>query len=345
MGKKSFIFAAVIVSFLLIGVVAVYAYDSGRKDEIAKGVSIGGVDVGGLTAAKARLRLRHRIVAPLKQSVTARYRGRRFTLTAEQARVSVDIDRSVQAAVDRSRAGGVLSRTVRGLTGGKVNARLDVNIAYDRGAVSRLVARVGRQLARPAVDAKVDISGSGVAAKRSHRGLAVDTRGLSRALKRQVTSRTARHEVPVRVTKVKPKVSTHELASKYPSVIVINRSAFTLHLFTHLKDAKDYRIAVGKAGLETPAGLYNIQDKQVNPSWHVPNSAWAGSLAGTVVPPGPSDPIKSRWMGIYNGAGIHGTDDIGSLGSAASHGCVRMAIPDVQDLFDRVDIGTPVYVA
>jgi lipoprotein-anchoring transpeptidase ErfK/SrfK len=102
---------------------------------------------------------------------------------------------------------------------------------------------------------------------------------------------------------------------------------------------------VGMQGLETPAGLYHIQDKQVNPSWHVPNSAWAGSLAGKVIPPGPQDPIKARWMGFFNGAGIHGTDEIGSLGHNASHGCVRMAIPDVETLYDQVSVGTPVYVA
>ncbi len=82
----------------------------------------------------------------------------------------------------------------------------------------------------------------------------------------------------------------------------------------------------------------------VNPAWHVPQSDWAGSLAGTVVPPGPSNPIKSRWMGIYNGAGIHGTDAISSLGTAASHGCIRMAIPDVAELSEQVDVGTPVYI-
>jgi lipoprotein-anchoring transpeptidase ErfK/SrfK len=102
---------------------------------------------------------------------------------------------------------------------------------------------------------------------------------------------------------------------------------------------------VGRQGLETPAGLYSIQDKQVNPSWHVPNSAWAGSLAGKVIPPGPADPIKARWMGFAGGAGIHGTDELSSLGSAASHGCVRMAIPDVEQLYDQVSVGTPVYVA
>jgi lipoprotein-anchoring transpeptidase ErfK/SrfK len=101
---------------------------------------------------------------------------------------------------------------------------------------------------------------------------------------------------------------------------------------------------VGQQGLQTPAGLYHIQDKQVNPSWHVPLSSWAGPLAGQVIPPGPDDPLKARWMGIFNGAGIHGTAETWSIGHAFSHGCVRMFIPDVIDLYNRVQVGTPVYI-
>jgi lipoprotein-anchoring transpeptidase ErfK/SrfK len=96
--------------------------------------------------------------------------------------------------------------------------------------------------------------------------------------------------------------------------------------------------------MDTPAGLYNIANKAVDPAWHVPNSDWAGSLAGQSIPPGPSNPLKARWMGIFEGAGIHGTEDTGSLGTAASHGCVRMAVDDVIDLFDQVEVGTPIYI-
>jgi lipoprotein-anchoring transpeptidase ErfK/SrfK len=78
----------------------------------------------------------------------------------------------------------------------------------------------------------------------------------------------------------------------------------------------------------------------------VPNSPWAGSLAGQVIPGGaPNNPLKARWLGIYNGAGIHGTSDVGSLGSAASHGCIRMAVPDVMKVYDEVPVGAPVYIA
>ena len=88
-----------------------------------------------------------------------------------------------------------------------------------------------------------------------------------------------------------------------------------------------------------------MQNKAENPAWHVPNSDWAGDLAGKVIPGGRADnPLKARWLGIYNGAGIHGTDAIGSLGTAASHGCIRMAIPDVEELYDKVPVQTPVYI-
>jgi lipoprotein-anchoring transpeptidase ErfK/SrfK len=78
----------------------------------------------------------------------------------------------------------------------------------------------------------------------------------------------------------------------------------------------------------------------------VPNSAWAGDLAGKVIPGGdPKNPIKARWLGIFDGAGIHGTDAVNSLGTAASHGCIRMRIPDVEKLYDEVPTGAPVYIA
>ena len=118
---------------------------------------------------------------------------------------------------------------------------------------------------------------------------------------------------------------------------MVDRKAFTLRFFSHLKPARTYPIAVGRQGLETPAGLYDVQWKQTNPSWYVPNSAWAGKLAGKVIPPGPDDPIKARWMAFNGGAGIHGIDpsEYASIGHNASHGCVRMRIPDVIDLYDR----------
>ena len=97
-------------------------------------------------------------------------------------------------------------------------------------------------------------------------------------------------------------------------------------------------------GLETPEGLYASRKRKKTRPGTSPTRPGPASLAGQVIPPGPEDPIKARWMGIFEGAGIHGTEEIDSLGSAASHGCVRMSIPDVIELYDQVEVGTPIYI-
>lgn len=344
MRSKSFIALTALVVVLLVAAGAVYAYDSSRDEQIAKGVTVGGVDVGGMSAAKARATLRAQLAAPLQRPVVARYRKHRYTLTAKAAKLSVDVDGSVRDAVERSRRPNILQRTYRGLTGGKVNVALDPEIDYDHKAVKRVVARVRDGLERKPVDAKVSFDGGKVSKRADHMGLQVRAGTLRHRLAETLVSPTASRTVGVRVKQLEPKVTESELDKKYPRVIIVNRGGFQLSLYKHLELARSYRIAVGRAGLETPQGLYKIQTKEVDPVWHVPDSDWAGSLAGQDIPPGPQDPLKARWMGIYDGAGIHGTDEIGSLGSAASHGCIRMAIPDVIDLFDQVDVGTPVYV-
>ena len=121
-----------------------------------------------------------------------------------------------------------------------------------------------------------------------------------------------------------------DLAAQYPTYLTVDQSSFTVTLWKNLKVAKQYTVAVGQPAYPTPTGLYSIESKQVDPVWSVPNSAWAGELAGSRVAGGsPENPLKARWMGITDGAGFHGTDDVASLGTAASHGCVRMAVPDV----------------
>jgi lipoprotein-anchoring transpeptidase ErfK/SrfK len=151
-------------------------------------------------------------------------------------------------------------------------------------------------------------------------------------------------EIAIPTRPVHPRWTASNLPERYGTYLLVSRETFTLRLYKRLKLVKTYGIAVGMQGLDTPAGLYDINDKQINPSWHVPNSAWAGSLAGRIIPPGPDDPIKARWMGFYDGAGIHGTSEDWSIGHAASHGCIRMHIWDVEDLYPRVPLGTPIYV-
>jgi lipoprotein-anchoring transpeptidase ErfK/SrfK len=345
MRQRSFIVVAVAVAVLIFGTVGVYAYDKTRDDVIANGVSAGGVDLSGLRPAEARKLLESQLSTPLQQPVFVKHGDDRYRLSAKRAKVQVDVDGMVAEALDRSREGNLLSRTARALTGGDVDETIPVSIDYDRAAVSRLASRVKDGVDRPAQDATIDFAGGSVERVKAHTGISVNKARLVRRIKKELVEPTADHRVSVPTEVTRPEVTTRELAEKYPTVIAVNRGGHQLTLYKNLKVVKNYPIAVGQAGLETPAGKYNIQNKQVDPSWHVPESDWAGSLAGQVIPPGPQNPLKARWMGIYAGAGIHGTSDVGSLGTNASHGCIRMAVPDVIDLYDRVNVGDPVFIA
>jgi lipoprotein-anchoring transpeptidase ErfK/SrfK len=346
MRTRALIVAAIAGVLVLAGAGAVYAFDHARAKEIGKGVRVGGIDVSGLTAEEARAKLRRAVLEPLNRPVVVRALGKHFTLTPQRAQVGVDIDGSVRAAMRRSRAGNLFARAWRDLRGRPVGADVDLDISYSKLAIRRLVKRVAGRVNKDAVDASVDLEHGSVEPRASREGRRVRAKRLARDVRRRLLDTGAVKTVRARIEVVKPKVTTDELAKRYPAVIIVNRSAFKLTLYKHLKPAKTYGIAVGQVGLETPAGLYHVENKAVDPAWHVPNSAWAGDLAGQVIPGGaPNNPIRSRWMGIYAGAGIHGTTDDASIGSAASHGCIRMHIPDVIELYDQVPLNAPVYIS
>ncbi len=347
MRSRSFFIVAAVLVLLLVAAGGVYAYDSGREHQIAKGISVGGVDVGGLQATAAEQRLRKSVLAKLNRPVVATYHGKRFTLTPKQARVGVDIDGSISQALHRSRSGNIFARTSRNLRGTSLNEDLDLAISYNRAAIRKLVKRVSTKLDKPAIDAHVNLEEGDITPRPSTDGMAVRTASLKSQLRRALLSTDGDRSVRVRTKVVKPKVTTDELAEKYPSVVIVNRGAFKLTLYKDLKPVKSYGIAVGAVGLETPAGLYHVQNKAVDPAWTMPNSDWvAPGDRGKVVPGGtPQNPLKARWLGIYAGAGIHGTDAEGSIGTAASHGCIRMRIPDVIELYPQVPVNAPVYIA
>ena len=346
MSRRLIAVLALTVTVLLVGAGSLYAYDQQVRTRIADGVTVNGIDVGDLTPSQARAKLQASLLDPLSRPVSARYKGRRFTLTPAQANVAVDVDGSVDRAMQASNKGSLFTRTWREVRGTELDARVEAKVNYSEDAVRRIVARVERRLEVEARDASLDLESGQVEPVESRDGLAVRAAQLRRDIRRELLDMGDARIARVRTRVVEPKVTTEELAKEYPAVIIVDRGAFKLTFYKNLKLHKTYGIAVGQVGLETPAGLYNVQNKAIDPAWYVPNSDWAGDLAGTVVPGGtPQNPLKARWMGIYDGAGIHGTDATGSIGTAASHGCIRMLIPDVIELYDQVPVGAPVYIA
>ena len=346
MRSRSFFFVATFLVLLLGSAGAVYAIDSSQKRRIAEGVTVSGVDVGGMTTAQARAELERALLDPLKTPVTVAWKDERFKLTPRQAKVGIDLDGSVDRALARSRRGSMVTRVWREVRGERLQTDVPVDVRYSRAAIRRLVRRIAKTVDEPARDAEVSFAGGQLTRVPSKIGRKVRRAALRREIDEKLLAAHGSKRVRVVTRRVKPQVTTKNVAGKYPTVLVVNRSAYRISLYKNLKLTRTYGIAVGQAGLETPAGRYSIESKQVNPAWHVPNSDWAGSLAGQVIPGGaPNNPLKARWLGIYAGVGIHGTADEGSIGSNASHGCIRMRVAEVIELFDQVPVGAPIYIA
>jgi lipoprotein-anchoring transpeptidase ErfK/SrfK len=123
--------------------------------------------------------------------------------------------------------------------------------------------------------------------------------------------------------------------------IIIDKSKFRLRAYRDGKLVLTFPIAIGQAAYPSPTGTFVVTEKLKNPTWIPPNSPWAKGLEP--IPPGSGNPLGTRWIGTSAPAvGIHGTPANNSIGTAASHGCIRMHISDVERLFEYVDVGESV---
>lgn len=342
-GTKLQVGLVIAICAMLVVAVGAYAWDASKDDQIADGVTIGGVQVGGQSAEQAESLVRTSLVKPLRNPVYVKFEGDRYRLTPKQLEVRADVEGMVDEAVQASREGGIFTRVWRYASGAEVESEVEPRIGYSKDALDGFIEGVAAKIDREPRDASVDPTPTTLNPVPEQPGATVRQDELRERVESALQAPGAR-TVKAPVDKIDPEVTTEQLASSYPTYLTIDRDNFKLRLFKNLKQNKTYTIAVGAVGYDTPSGEYNIQNKAVDPVWNVPDSDWTGDLAGQSIPPGPNNPLKARWMGIYDGAGIHGTDDTGSLGTAASHGCIRMGIPDVVELFDKVEVGDPVYI-
>jgi lipoprotein-anchoring transpeptidase ErfK/SrfK len=283
------------------------------------GVKVAGIKVGGLTAEPAR----KRIETAFNRWLRIVYLGKTKWVNPASAGAKVDVDAAVTAALAAT-----------------PGSRIAVPVAYSRAKAARIVAQLAKRYDRAPVDAAVTgANADGPIYSASSAGLAVDTKTMQVAVG-QLLRATRRVPLHLLTNPVPPK----RTAENFGPVIVIDRGANSLRLYDGRRLVRSFRVATGQAIYPTPAGLWQIVDKQRNPWWYPPTyDEWAKGLKP--VPPGPSNPLGTRWMGLNApGVGIHGTDAPASIGYSASHGCIRMQVPEAEWLFEHVSVGTPVVI-
>ena len=303
-------------------------------ERIPGGVSAAGVALAGLSVEEAAAKL---------ESVYGQ-RLMRGTVTVQAA----DLTWKLKVADAKVRF-DALTSAKRALYAGReaVGRPVDVPLAvsYSKRPVERFTRRIDRRLYRATRDSRLRISLRRVRVTHSRRGRDINRSALTKQITAALEDPRIGRVFKPKLRFPRPKVTANKLRRSAATVITIQQSTFTLRLFKNFRVVRTYRVAVGQPGYPTPRGLFAIQSKQVNPVWSVPNSPWAGELAGTTVTGGSAqNPLKARWMGVTGSVGIHGTGQAHSIGTRASHGCIRMHVGDVIALYRRVPIGTPVLI-
>ena len=335
--------------FVMLGMSsAVLALADHRSAEtITDGTRVADVDVGGLTREQAVERVSGRVGPEIGRPARVRIGQRTFMLSAADAGVHVDLKTAVQRAYDAGRAGNVVTRGWRALTGASSAHDEPAAVGIDRKAIRSFVGQIQRSVSVAPVDASLALTVDRVTVSPSRIGRRLSGGdGLAARLITAMGRRGGKRSLRARTAPVAPTITAAKLLASQPVAVTISREDRRVRVFQGGSLARSYRVAVGEPKYPTPTGRFAVQTMQRNPAWNVPQSAWAGDLAGETIPGGdPRNPLVARWIGFNGSVGFHGTKSVDSLGRAASHGCVRMSAADVTDLFERVRSGTPVLVA
>lgn len=284
---------------------------------IPDGVSVGGVPVAGMNIEMARATIANFFATSLVLHVG----DKQVTLNPRLVEAQADIDNALYLA-EAAQPGDSIPLAVT------LNTQL----------LNKYVISLARRFDEPPVDAKVFLRHMRPWISEGHSGQKLRTFRARNAIRNALkANRRIALTLPMKT------IRQHVTKRNFGPVIVIRRGSNRLYLYKGVRFWRRFAVATGQSVYPTPLGHFEIVVKWENPWWYPPNSPWA--RGEKPVPPGPGNPLGTRWMGLSApGVGIHGTPNSSSIGYSLSHGCIRMYISDAEWLFQHVNIGTQVFI-
>jgi lipoprotein-anchoring transpeptidase ErfK/SrfK len=303
---------------LAAAVSAAAAPSAQRGGAVPQGVKVGGLRVGAMPSEKARAAISYAYNRPLRFV----FYGKRWRVRPAALGASLDIEGTMKAALS-ARAGQTVP--------------LQVNL--DSGRVAQYARWLESWLSVAPQNATATLTNRLTPVLHAGKpGLQV--RAGRTAIKLEAALRTATRSLLRPSAKTVPAAMTR---ANFGPLVVIHRGSNRMSVFKGTRLWRTFQVATGQSIYPTPLGNWHVVDMQRDPWWRPPDSPWAQGLKP--IPPGPGNPLGTRWMGLdAPGVGMHGTPDDASIGYSASHGCIRMHIPDAEWLFNQVHIGTPVFI-
>lgn len=321
------------------GALAVVAADRSSRQTVPSGAFLGGVDVGGLQFDTAVARVRAKVEAPLHRPVKLTVDGFSVDTSPWDLGYRVDVPAVVHRAMAASDDRTVLSRVSSQLFSSGGAPFLDVKPAWVAGgSLDRVLADAAKAVATAPKDADIDVSSGWVTFTPEKAGRVVDVEASRRAVMDGIAMGDD-------VVHLVTSATTAQADPTLSKVILVRAGENKLYLYDNGRIVKSWPVATGASGYLTPPGVWRVVEKDLNPSWYNPGSAWARGLP-KVIGPGPSNPLGTKALALdAPGILIHATSNTGSIGYSESHGCIRMSEADEAELFSMVPVGTRVAVA
>lgn len=305
---------------------------AGTPERLPDDASIAGVAVGGLGPAGAAKAVQSSL-APIyeKRPIAIRVSHHDTLVMPSRAGLVIYYDWMVKRAF--------------ALAGAHKPVTVPLHLGVRDAQRDHAIASVARRYYRAPRNARVRFGVTAVRRIRARMGHALDTARVRSGLEQELRHPTTGRVVSGRIVRVRPAITTASLRKRYPAYISVDRNTHTLRVFRALRLVRTYPVAVGAAGFETPPGIRHVLYKDKNPSWTAPNRPWAYPYQGQTFPPGdPRNPLRAWFIALGDGIGIHGTSEEWTVGTSASHGCIRMHAADVDQVAKLTPVGTPVLI-
>ena len=327
------VFLIIAAGLLFVGLDLAYA------NHVFKGVNVEGVYIGSMSQEEAIETLRSQLdLDTLNSDLVLEFEGHTWPLPLYEIDAYVDLEATVEKALAVGKEVPFYKRWARRVTFKGANTGVDLVIHYDRGKLESYISKIEEIINREPIDAEINLQGRKLVFQRSQEGWVLDSDQARDSILIALSSPDRIAGISIGVTP--PQVSDDQVGK----VIAVDKTNHRLTLYSNMEVEKTYPIACGMSAWPTPSGTFKITSKMRWPTWSNPGTSWAQSMP-PFIPPGPGNPLGSRALATSaSGVLIHGTYSSWSIGRSVSHGCIRMYIRDSEDIFERVEVGTPVLI-
>jgi lipoprotein-anchoring transpeptidase ErfK/SrfK len=341
LGRRAVIILAVLLGIMGLGAagVAYATYDYSREYEgkFLPGVTVAGIDMTGMTADEALAAVKNEIEPQLDRAITVRFKGRKWTTTPGELGAHGNARAMVDQALAASERASFMDKVGIRFLDNRLDFERGVAITYPAKGARQLIGKIAGKVDAEPLDAQLDYSTGWVEISDSEVGIKVDQDTSSRRLRKALRGGGDRVDVAYRV--IKPEVTS----DAFEQVLLVRHGERKLYLYENGKITNSWTVAVGQPNFPTPTGVYEVTELRYMPTWVNPAPDGWGSDMPAEIAPGTSNPLGVRAINWSAPAiRFHGTENLSSLGTAASHGCVRMSNEDVVELYDRIKVGASI---